>query len=375
MQIYSLVLSEILDPNPEKRYSTTEAYCRPGFTASRKVDSSLLRTCRAVYREGWHLPDMLREQVFVLTKLDQYKQSWHVVSPPRVEQYKSRRLLVQTIRLMRTMHGLTGNREGISSYDDLVKADADVERERALRRDALTIANLRVFTSPWALEMQCLHSILATEDCHPRRITLTIRHVDWSGWELDRPLELEGGWLLGLSRVLSPSTTELVIELETVPRKKEQAAYIATHISRHWFFKRQDGVALYPDATEGSNTVTKWTGRSTYGFTRWVRDESEEGKIQYHVIAVPFRVRGLMRQGAKIGDEAARGEYDVERLRVRAPGEVPVLEPGTQPYVMVPWAETDQLGLEKHSQFLFGICGNCRRPPWLDNKHAHWDRW
>jgi hypothetical protein len=254
-------------------------------------------------------------------------------------------------------------------------------------RRCLQIEHLQVFSSTRGLEKHALANALATPDFHPQSITITIRHVEWKRWETDRNLSIRAGWLKNLGESLSPSTCEVVFELESLKRKQDQVDYIATHISRYWFIKRRDGTCLYADATEGSNSVEKWTGSSVLHETRWARDETGGRELEYYVIRVPLRERRLIRKGARISSFAQAGQFDVSKMGIEAPGATLTMPADEPDSIYWPWADNeaeqhqggeDDDGPPAHMHW----CGNCleamRRKipfPWQKNEHPKWDRW
>lgn len=67
IQIYKQVLEDFMDPSPTRQYRKNTCFTRSSYYAPRRSDVQLLRTCRAVYRETWSLPFVLREQTVWLT--------------------------------------------------------------------------------------------------------------------------------------------------------------------------------------------------------------------------------------------------------------------------------------------------------------------
>ena len=96
------------------------------------------------------------------------------------------------------------------------------------------------------------------------------------------------------------------IELESLEQKKEQVNAIAKQMSERWFFKRMDGVALYPDASGRAIEIDKWTGSSTWNSHTWTRDEARPGQIDYYVASVVFRsASSVEKRGGRISEVAA----------------------------------------------------------------------
>lgn len=278
-EIFAYALTDTQNPCPEKRYNKDTCYTRPGYSAPRRTDAALLRTCRAIYGEAWHLPFAMREQVHWATREGGR-------APPGYD---------FEIAMHKMALGLRVARE-----------------QRGNRR--FEIQSLRVFAQTFMLEWGNLARLLRTEDLHPRSLTLTVRHADWPNWEEDEPLRLEGKWLPAVNKVLSSSVREVRIELETLERKKGQADGIAAQMAQTWWFKRDDGMVLFADRDDDVTTVSRWQGTSRWHDRRWVRDETAEGVINYYVKTVVFRPAGsLMRKGAPISPIAEALASSAER--------------------------------------------------------------
>lgn len=388
MIIYKLALREYCLADEDNRWPRHEVYFRPGFVGPRRMDCAILRTCRAIYAESWHLPNKLREPVFRIDptgswingKLDRYTGLVYIHSPKHGDLYAAQRLLLQRLRRMRGLYGLR-NREK-NAICSILEEGEDQDRVDWERR-CLEIEHLQVFSSTRGLEKHALANALAMPDFHPQRITITIRHVDWKLWETDQRLCVRAGWLKQLGESLSPSTCEVVFELESLKRKRNQVDYIATHMSRYWFLERRDGTCLYADATEGSNTAGEWKGSSVLHDRRWLRDETGNRELEYYVVRVPLRERRLLREGAQISSFAQSGVLDISKMGVEAPGtplKLPAGEPGSIDW---PWGDNEE-PLQQESQDDHGLvvfprrCGNywLRMPfPWQKNEHPKWDRW
>ncbi|KAK0702388.1 hypothetical protein B0H67DRAFT_650424 [Lasiosphaeris hirsuta] len=181
---------------------------------------------------------------------------------------------------------------------------------------------LRVFAQIWMLEEDRLAALLKTPDLHPRILTLTIRHADWWWWEADEPLRLEGNWIEGVCAAMSSSVHEVRIELESLERKKDQVDAIAKQMIERWFFKRKDGVVLYPNSTGSEIEIDRWTGTSKWHGHTWRRDETRPDQIDYYIASVIFRpARLIERGGGRVsGTAQTAAETDVfnhSALRLR----------------------------------------------------------
>lgn len=307
--IYSLALTDYLDPDPAKRYEADTLFTRPAYSSPRRTDTSLLRTCRAIYSEAWFLPFVLREQTHWLTREDR--------APPEYDR-----------------HGL--NIRNLTSIVQRYLADSDNSGGDGAER-LVEIDSVRVFVQMFLLEEATpLVNLITTPGLRFRRLTITIRHQDWWDWESDRPLYIKGqNWIERVCEVLPDTVREVVMELESLERKRHQIDRIAEQMQERWFFRRTDGAILLADAPsdgqdiEKTGLVTRWSGSSTWQDRRWVRDETEPGRVDYYVRTVPFRLtQRVEANGGRVSDEALRaaeaGDFDAEKLYLRLPGERPL---------------------------------------------------
>lgn len=292
-EIFAYVLTDAPDHSvPGKAYHKDTCFARPGYSAPRRTDAALLRTCRAAYAEGWHLPFAMREQVHWATR------DWQRAPP--------------------------GYEFEIAMHKAGLMLRAAREQRRAETTMPFEIQSLRVFAQTVMLEWGNLARLLRTEHLHPRSLTLTVRHADWPGWEDDAPLQLEGKWLPAVHEVLASSVREVRVELESLQRKEGQVNGIAAQMRDKWWFQRTDGVEMYADEDDEATTVQRWQGTSRWHGMRWVRDESSEGVIDYYVKTVVFRPAGVLaRKGVSVSPEARafarRGSRPLDaelRLRV-----------------------------------------------------------
>ncbi|KJZ70914.1 hypothetical protein HIM_09707 [Hirsutella minnesotensis 3608] len=280
--IFAFALSDYPDPN--KQFDPMTCYARPSYFAPRKTDIELLRTCRAVYRECWHMPFALREQVHWATEIDR--------APPGFWSQDSR--LAERLSHITELQGET------------------------------EIDSLRIFAQMYKLEQGDVAALLRTPFLHPRSVTLTIRHADWWFWESDTPLYFEGSWIQSFCEAMSSSVCEIHLELESLQRKKRQVDDIAKQMAERWCFKRRDGAVLYADTHKEAFKVSQWSGTSTWHNRRWIRDETEPDRIDYYIVTVSFRLESIQnRRGATVSEgareTARRGYSNTERLKLRVP--------------------------------------------------------
>lgn len=226
-------------------YDENTCYRRPGYFAPRRTDTALLRTCQQVYREAWFLPWTTKDHTLFLTSPDR--------CPVRTITAQQ---MLPTLNLIYAIHGKT------------------------------EIDHLRIFPQLYSLEPgRNLQHINDSPHFYPRRFTITIRHTDWWYWEDDMPLRFDSKFV-NVCR-FPESVTELRFELESIERRKEQIISIAKQMMEKWQFQRKDGVRL---SAKGSvMSVTRWSGSSTWGGRRWLRDETRPETLDYYVATIIFR--------------------------------------------------------------------------------------
>lgn len=257
--------------NADALYDTDTCFSRPSYFAPRKTSTELLRTCRAIYRETWFLPFILREQTHWISAVDR--------APPG---YNEHRNIPELRRLIS-------------------------EIARQLDQDKVEIESLHAFAQMYRLEAGGLAALLNVDGLHPRQLTLTIRHTDWWYWEHDHPLRFEAKWINAVSAAMSPSTREFRIELESLERKKVQIDAIGKHMTENWFFKRNDGTVLYADVSGKCQKTSRWTGTSTWHNNRWTRDENEDGKLDYYILTITFESEyAIEKKGGAVSETAKR---------------------------------------------------------------------
>ena len=284
-QIFELALADFPDPANERRYAADTHYTRPSYSAPRRTDARLVRVCRAVYRETWFLPFVLREQTHWLTGRDR--------APPDYDHRAAVARVAQTVQhIANQQHG--GD------------------------RSALEIANVRVFAQMYMLEANQLTTLLRQSQLRPRRLTLTIRHADWWWWERDEPLRFEGGWIAHLAdfAALPASVRELHIELESLERKAAQVDAIARQMAERWAFTRFDGVALFVDCAKAP-PVSRWTAPNAWLGSRGSSREVRLGGLDYYLVDVVFRPRNVVerRSGGRISPLALKHAESLSRCQ------------------------------------------------------------
>ncbi|KAJ7731133.1 hypothetical protein DFH07DRAFT_847687 [Mycena maculata] len=209
--IFSLALAEYDDPT--RPYVKHEFYYRPGFEFAGKIDTNLLLTCRLVYLETHLVPVAQNEHVF-----------WMHRAPPE--------------------------RKFASDHN------AYFARMTPEQRGA--VQHVRFFTQMFWLEGR--RGQKWAEGLTVPKLTITLRHSDWTSWETGAPLHIDGPadrWGRWISTV--PGLQELELELETVETKKEQ------HVERvrdalGWKFLMTSEHSLVHDGA--APTHATWLGSS-----------------------------------------------------------------------------------------------------------------
>ncbi|KAK6535622.1 hypothetical protein TWF694_002077 [Orbilia ellipsospora] len=247
-EIRSQIYEEALTPTPDPSnpYPTATCYTRPELPGPRTAAVALLRTCKAIYAETWHLPFLTSELIFYLT--DDSRR------PPRAETFVG----VQQI------------------LNKLAETDADTR-----------VRKVRFFAQLCNLEPGAqLQRILNMRFFQPLEITVTVRHTDFWWWESDESLRVGGDWV---AKCRFPDSVRVInVEFESLERKKVQVDEICEQAVKWWEFIREDGTVL---ATRGEGEVVRWTGASTWGNQRWLRDETGPGTLEYYLKRITWRIK------------------------------------------------------------------------------------
>ncbi|UKZ82539.1 hypothetical protein TrVFT333_010328 [Trichoderma virens FT-333] len=235
IRIFTYVLSGYEDTLSCSLYDPNASFWRPSHRAPRKTSTELLRTCRAIYREAWFLPFTRKEQTH-----------W----------------------ICSDSHAPPGN----GYYDNAKKLVHLLDKMAQQGQEKVEIESFHAFACTKRLEDGDLHALLSLRGLHPRRITLTIRYIDWWGWDwdsYDKPLYFKANWINTISRDMSPSTSEFRIELESLEFLKDRVDAIGKHIAENWFFGRFGGTILYADVSGKCHKITRWTGSNAYYKKHW----------------------------------------------------------------------------------------------------------
>ncbi|KAJ5358511.1 uncharacterized protein N7496_010924 [Penicillium cataractarum] len=233
-------------------YRQNAFYYRPGYKQPKRIQTALLQTCQQIYEEASLLPASINEHTF-----------WFYRAPPHVK-------------------------DASSPLDYFQKMTA---KQRA------QVRHIHLFTQQYFLEDNWWTRIWAgtlTNTGHrgserapaypiaPKKLTITFRHTDWWFWENNDPLgidpfrsgrtrahemgrpmrgvdehEVNRAW--GNQFIAMPGLEELVIEFETIMRKRDQLdAIIQRALS--WKFPVQLEKRLYLVAEPTSRSAYTWVG-------------------------------------------------------------------------------------------------------------------
>lgn len=265
-QIFALALGDFPDPDHDQSGNGLFRRCRS--------DARLVRTCRAIYRETWALPLLLREHMYWLATHDSHP----YIPCPRMWPY----------------------RQGSRLYDQDSEFDAENTRHRQrlietfARFDpkhnnnrVVEIPCLQVFASTKSLDNGHLDYLLRTPHLNPRKLVITIPLFSGS-WRKPVRLALHetalsGQWICKLRKFLSQSVREIVIRLETFDGRQFQLDSVVNQMREKWFFRRTGPRGLYTDFTKEVDTATRSeVGLWTHDTHTWIQ----------HAVVDPRKVFG-----------------------------------------------------------------------------------
>ncbi|OQE38059.1 hypothetical protein PENCOP_c009G03078 [Penicillium coprophilum] len=288
-RIYTLALESedvLSDKNSHSLYQQNDFYYRPGYKQPKRIQTALLQTCQQIYGEASLLPPAVNEHTF-----------WFYRPPPHVKDASS------PLNYFRRM----------------------TPKQRA------QVQHLHLFIQQYFLEdnnwSQIWNGLIIgsnepslPEECRiaPKKITITLRHTDWWFWENNDPLGIDPfrpgrthaaqmgeavsaddaarSWGNRFSSI--PCLEELVIEFETIMRKRDQLDAILQS-ALEWKFPVQADKGLYLTADPKSKSAYTWVGakeaelkmqRRTRLFDLEMETEPELGQEQEAVPAAPTLV-------------------------------------------------------------------------------------
>ncbi|KAJ5494347.1 hypothetical protein N7463_010434 [Penicillium fimorum] len=288
-RIYKLALESkdvLPGENPHAIYQQNDFYYRPGYKQPKRIQTALLQTCQQIYREASLLPPAINEHTF-----------WFYRSPPHVNDASS------PVNYFRKM---TPKQQAQVQHLHLFTQQYFLEDNNWSQIwDGLALGNDKP-----GLRGECMIT--------PKKMTITLRHTDWWFWENNDPLGIDPfrpgrtraaqmgeavspedaarSWGNRFSSI--PCLEELVIEFETIMRKKDQLDAIIQQ-ALEWKFPMQADNGLYLVADHKSKSVYTWAGakeaelkrqRRVGPFNAETGSESQSGQAQEPVPATPILV-------------------------------------------------------------------------------------
>ncbi|KAF2147417.1 uncharacterized protein K452DRAFT_282416 [Aplosporella prunicola CBS 121167] len=230
-EIFRLAVSQ--HPDHTRPYEENSYHYRPGYTHAPRVCIDLLLTCRLAYWETSPIP--LRSATITV---------WHGRGPRPPYAWPFAALTAK-------------NAEGLT--------------------------HVHLFTQLFWLEnTESLSGYTRLPTFRPKKLTITIRHSDWWFWESDSPLRIRDGWVAAFRP--PPSLTELVMEFETLTRKKNQLDGILQDVVNWRFMGPDDRVFVNkPELVKRWN----WTGRADLDGVKWqphYTPANPTNTIEYYVV-------------------------------------------------------------------------------------------
>ncbi|KAH7064819.1 hypothetical protein B0J12DRAFT_734231 [Macrophomina phaseolina] len=230
--IFNLAVSQHLDLS--RPYPANSWYYRPGYTHAFRVYTDLLATCRLAYWETNAIP--LSTATLPV---------WEDRGPPAAPKWRFAELTARNTALLNHVHFFVRRPNG--------------------------------------------HWYTPLPQFRPKRITITIRHTSWYGWPNDKPLMILDTWRCGLCppNVKFPSClNELVVEFETLQRKKHQLDDIIDTKAKYWRFHLEDGAVLAPSEPP---KYSEWTGAADFGGVKWRLAHGNQDTIDYYIVTMSFK--------------------------------------------------------------------------------------
>ncbi|KAJ5827285.1 hypothetical protein N7447_004048 [Penicillium robsamsonii] len=320
-RIYTLALESedvLPDENPHSIYQQNDFYYRPGYKQPKRIQTALLQTCQQIYGEASLLPPAINEHTF-----------WFYRSPPHVKDASSP---------LNYFHKMTPKQRAQVQHLHLFTQQYFLEDNNWSQIwDGLTLGN----DEP-SLRGECRIA--------PKKLTITLRHTDWWFWENNDPLGIDPfrpgrtratqmgeavspedaarSWGNRFSSI--PCLEELVIEFETIMRKRDQLDAIIQQ-ALEWKFPMQTDNGLYLAADHKSKSAYTWAGAKEAELKRQRRvgpldietgSESQSTQTQEPVPAapalVPFQAQSNLGTNSDIslGDHHQLPETNAEEFYV-----------------------------------------------------------
>jgi hypothetical protein len=179
-RIFTLALLRY-DDESQKPYPFHTYYTRPGYMYPKRIDTSLLATCRRIYLETRLVPLNINEHVF-----------WCFCGP-------------------RMAH-----------------SDPWLYFSRMTHDQRCSVVRVHFFTRMYWLEgtfpIVCDLQTMAI----PKHLKITIRHSDWWDWEKNEQLGMKMDWTRNLYKL--EGLEELEVELECLDRDRDQVCWLYVYL-------------------------------------------------------------------------------------------------------------------------------------------------
>ncbi|CAI7567599.1 unnamed protein product [Penicillium viridicatum] len=288
-RIYTLVLESedtLTDDNSRSLYKQNALYYRPGYKQPKRIQTALLQTCQQIYAEASLLPPAVNEHTF-----------WFYRSPPHVNDASSP---------LNYFHKMTPKQRAQVQHLHLFTQQFFLEDNYWSR----IWEGLKIGNDGRSLRGECRIA--------PKKMTITFRHTDWWYWENNDPLVIDPfrpgrTHAADMGKAVCPHATarswgnqfssipcleELVIEFETIMRKRDQLDAIIQQ-ALEWKFPIEADKGLYLVANPNSKSAYTWAGAKEVELKRqspaWPADteagsESQSAQKQEPVPAAPTLV-------------------------------------------------------------------------------------
>ncbi|KAG2024166.1 hypothetical protein CC2G_001746 [Coprinopsis cinerea AmutBmut pab1-1] len=279
LEIFELAVTSY--PDPSRPYPFSSRYYRAGFTAPRRTDLALLRTCQKVYSEARELvwkPSTGNDECMVRCTTWERRND---VPPESVYTHSLPNWL-------------------FPSWAFYISPRA-VALLSAGRNENIT--KLHIFTSLGVYMPQGVHGFFkSTRRLHPREIKLTIQYALWTSCTMDPGPQispenpgladflgftLQPTSLVDLLRVIPSSCEKLVLEVEAPEFMESLGVDGAMEELSPWI--REDGKALRYDKALGVRRW-EWMGPTAFGDGEVYPSHPSGETMKYVVKVLTFRV-------------------------------------------------------------------------------------
>ncbi|KAH6874618.1 hypothetical protein BKA70DRAFT_1128915 [Coprinopsis sp. MPI-PUGE-AT-0042] len=300
-EIFSLALSSF--PDTSKPYPFDSYWYRPGYTAPKLTDLSLLVTCKRIYEEArllvWKEGSGNEQEVF-----------WWGTTVRRPPEYEASREL----HIEKFIASSLSHVKGLH-HDSPLQS----RRQKMFNSSHWSmIRGVHIFPQQvLASSSEAFHrTFIQANGLRPHTIKLTVRYIDWWNWEWDAELSLIAP---GLDEYYVPESVDtLVLELESPEHKKwEMEALIRQVLDerKRWKWKRLDDEYLELDEGVG---VTEWEWMGTTRFVEQRFAHHPEGdKMRYIVKVLTFTAKPTLVEwdGTPFDRALAIKDYELANLK------------------------------------------------------------